>query len=304
MNTSGEAAEQVVRFTLEGGETVLKLTGTAAKEIALLIAAALKSAGKSGDGKTKLKSKGQVRLESMLKSGEALEVFSVKEIDLKDFAKGAKGYGIVYALIRDKSNALGKDGLCDVMVRAADAPRINRLVERLDLAAVSRAQIEAEVVPEKAEQAPEAPERGEGDVDTLLDDLLGSDEGKAKEEAEKDAPENPEAARTAESRPSEPISPSRSESERGTSRRERGKEADAPARDGEGKPAPAGDAKDGRAAKETDGKPSVRRELREIREARRKEADAPAPARDAGNRAEPARTGGAAKTKASKPKER
>lgn len=34
MNTSGDAAEQIVRLTLEGYEVVLKITGSAAKNIA------------------------------------------------------------------------------------------------------------------------------------------------------------------------------------------------------------------------------------------------------------------------------
>ena len=37
MNTSGEAAEQIVRISLEGTEVALKLTGAAAKNIAAMI---------------------------------------------------------------------------------------------------------------------------------------------------------------------------------------------------------------------------------------------------------------------------
>lgn len=42
MNTSGEAAEQIVRISLEGTEVALKLTGSAAKNIAAMIYSVLK----------------------------------------------------------------------------------------------------------------------------------------------------------------------------------------------------------------------------------------------------------------------
>lgn len=59
MNYSGDAAEQVVRFSLEGMEVAMKITGTAAKEMAILLAAALKAEQKTA---------GKARLSSMLKA--------------------------------------------------------------------------------------------------------------------------------------------------------------------------------------------------------------------------------------------
>ena len=69
MNTSGDAAEQVVRFSLEGFEVAAKLTGSAAKNVALLLIAALKQEGKTN---------GKTRLASMLRSGKELKVFSLR----------------------------------------------------------------------------------------------------------------------------------------------------------------------------------------------------------------------------------
>ena len=37
MNTSGEAADQVVRMSLEVGEAALKITGAGAKQLAVLL---------------------------------------------------------------------------------------------------------------------------------------------------------------------------------------------------------------------------------------------------------------------------
>jgi len=145
VNHSGDAAEQIVRMSLEGVEVAAKISGTAAKEIAVFLIAALKSKSK------KLKLKGKARMTSMLKSGKALEIFSVKERDLQKFAQGAKQYGIVYCVLRNRKNT--PDGLCDIMVKADDAPKISRVVERFKFAAVDKAKIESEIVKAKEEKA-------------------------------------------------------------------------------------------------------------------------------------------------------
>ena len=150
MNNSGDAAEQIVRMSLEGVNVAARITGSAAKEIALLLLAALKSPEKNTE--TKLKLKGKERLNSMLKSGKPLEIFSVKESDIKKFMQGAKQYGIVYCVLRKTKNS--PDGLCDIMVKADDAPKISRLIERFKFATVDKAKIEneSESVISKAEK--------------------------------------------------------------------------------------------------------------------------------------------------------
>ena len=177
MSYSGDAAEQIVRMSLAGVDVAARITGTAAKEIALMLIAALRSQNST------LKPKGRARLISMLKSGKALEIFSVKESDLKKFQQGAKQYGIVYCVLRNTKNS--PDGLCDIMVKADDAPKISRLVERFKFATVDRAALESELVAEIAERAtmaeqgtePDTPDAG--DTERLLDELLGGDEGRA-----------------------------------------------------------------------------------------------------------------------------
>ena len=42
MNTAGDAAEQIVRMSLNGVEVAAKITGTGAKELAMMIYAILK----------------------------------------------------------------------------------------------------------------------------------------------------------------------------------------------------------------------------------------------------------------------
>jgi hypothetical protein len=229
MSHSGDAAEQMVKMSLDGVEVALKITGTGAKELLTFLAAALKS------NNSTLKPKGKARLASMLKSGKALEIFSVKERDLQQFAQGAKQYGIVYSLLRNKKTS--PDGLCDIMVKADDAPKISRLVERFKFATIDKAKIESEIVKTKSEKAkPDSgqPAPDKNDVEKFLDDIFGSDEGKtapdspdkaqtepgkvrANETPAQNAQQNPNQARTAKTRPSEPILESKSNFAEGTS---------------------------------------------------------------------------------------
>ena len=194
MNNSGDAAEQIVRMALGGAEVALKLTGAAAKEIALLLLAALKAPEKGDEGKTKLK--GKERLSSMLKSGKPLEVFSIRERDLRTFAREAKNYGVVYCALRNGKRS--RDGICDILVKADDAPKINRLVERFDLATVDRASVEREPMPPPPPPVPppwldsieptEDPREPCGDdISRFFDELLGPDRGGAAPEAAHDA---------------------------------------------------------------------------------------------------------------------
>ena len=74
MNTAGDAADQVVRYSLEAGEVALKITGEAAKEIAVLLYTILKE---------EKKTKGRAKLETLIRSGKPLSIFSVKEDDMK-----------------------------------------------------------------------------------------------------------------------------------------------------------------------------------------------------------------------------
>lgn len=170
MNTSGDAAEQIVRLSLEGTEVALKLTGSAAKNIAAMIYAVLKN-------KDKTKIKGRQRLTAMLKSGKELKVFTVSEEHLKQFAAEAKRYGVVYCALRGKGKSA--DGLVDIMVRAEDASKINRIVERFKLVTVDTVSIKRDIEQSKADKTatPSAPEQDRPDKaedDRLLDDLMGA----------------------------------------------------------------------------------------------------------------------------------
>ena len=174
MNYSGDAAEQVVRFSLEGMEVVMKITGSAAKEMAILLAAALKAEQKTA---------GKARLSAMLKSGKELTVFSLPQKDLKKFVQEAKKYGVLYCTIRERGSK-DENAAVDIITRAEDAPKINRVVERFKLAAVDTAEIVQNIEKAKAErgktdsmsqsESKESIEEYMGKLDKLFDDISQS----------------------------------------------------------------------------------------------------------------------------------
>lgn len=146
MSYQGDAAEQVVRLSLETGEVAVKLAGTGAKQLAVLLYAILRE---------QKKTKGKTRLTNMLRSGKELKVFAVKDTDLQLFCREAKKYGVLYCVLKDRD---ATDGITDIMVRAEDASKINRIFERFDLATVDMASVRSEIKRSHAEQTADEPE--------------------------------------------------------------------------------------------------------------------------------------------------
>ena len=200
MNTGGEAAEQIVRMSLEGFEVAAKITGAGAKNIAILLYSILKE---------EKKTKGKERLTSMLRSGKELKVFTVKSGDLKKFTQEAKKYGVLYCVLTDRKNK-DPNAEVDVIARAEKSKDAKDGQPEPDIG-----------VQEKAEK------------DKLLDELMGKPVQK-----EENAP-NPSVAKTEKSPQSEPTS-------------------EQPKKSAEG-------------ATMTKEKPSVREELRKIKESRKEQ---------------------------------
>lgn len=164
MNTGGEAAEQIVRMSLEGVEVAARISGEGAKNIAVLLYSILKE---------EQKTKGKARLTSMLRSGKELKVFTVKNEDLKRFTQEAKKYGVLYCVLADRKN---KDPMAevDIIARAEDAPKINRIVERFHLASVDGPAVTTEVTREKDEPQVEPVENEslKSEKDALMEALF------------------------------------------------------------------------------------------------------------------------------------
>lgn len=131
MSTSSDSAEEMVRLSLEGFEVVAKLTGSMAKEVAVMLYAMSK---KRDEHKT-----GKVGLNKMLKSKGSFKIFSIKKENLEDFKKGAKKYKVPYSAIYLKGN---KDDIIDIVVKEDDAVLINRIVENYNLITVEQSQLD------------------------------------------------------------------------------------------------------------------------------------------------------------------
>ena len=135
MNNGGDAAEQIVRLSLEGFEVAARISGSGAKNVAVLLYTIMKD---------KQRTAGKTNLTNMLKSGKELKVFSVKSDEFQKFAQEAKRYGVLYSALINKKDK-NPDGIIDIMVRAEDASKINRIVERFKLAGYDEVSIKSEI---------------------------------------------------------------------------------------------------------------------------------------------------------------
>lgn len=186
MNAGGETADQVVRMSLQGIEVAaniaLKAGGMASKSLAVTLYAILTD---------KKKVKGKTRLESLLKSGKELKVFAIRHEDLKTFCDEAKRYGVLYSVLKEKNNT---DGICDIMVRAEDASKISRIVDKFELATVDTKAIrEAVKAQQSMKEQPykDVPVLSDEQHDALVNSLMNS-----MKKEEKTVNENPTTART------------------------------------------------------------------------------------------------------------
>ena len=236
MNNGGDAAEQIVRLSLEGFEVAAKLTGSAAKNVALLLVSVLKQ---------EQQTKGKARLTNMIRSGKELKVFSLPQKDIQKFTEQAKRYGVLYCLLRDKNTRVG-DAPVDIIARAEDASKIQRICDRFELGKIDKAGVVSQAEKDKADRdavAKEVPTKTRGEI--IVEQAMGDPVQK-----EGQAHQNPTVAKTEKSPPSERSSTI------GGSNADRGK------------------------AKQADKKPSVREKLERYKAAAKadKEADRTEPA--------------------------
>lgn len=193
MNAGGETADQVVRMSLQGIEVAanvaLKAGGMASKSLAAMLYAILTD---------KKKVKGKARLNTMLKSGKELKVFAIHHNDLKVFCQEAKRYGVMYCVLKEKNT----DGVCDIMVRAEDASKISRIVDKFELATVDAKTINDYATSKQNQAFKDVPTMSDEEHDKLVKSLMNS-----MKKEEKSFSENPTIARTTkDASPFEPTS--------------------------------------------------------------------------------------------------
>jgi len=202
MNNGGDAAEQIVRLSLEGFEVAAKLSGSAAKNIALLLVSVLKQ---------EQKTKGKARLTNMIKSGKELKVFSIPNKDLKKFTEQAKRYGVLYCVLRDK-NTKGENIPVDIIARAEDASKIQRIVERFELGKASIVSEAQKAVADREAAEIEKPTKSKNEI--IMEEAVRSPMQK-----EENANANPSVAKTDKNPPSRQSSePVETQSDKGVAK--------------------------------------------------------------------------------------
>lgn len=105
--------------------------------------------------KDQKKTKGKARIEAMLREKRPLKVYTIKKEDCPEFAKQAKGYGILYAPIPVKKG----DDTIDILVFEDDAARANRIVEKFKLTVVDTASIKEDIEKSREQRGSEPPRR-------------------------------------------------------------------------------------------------------------------------------------------------
>ena len=215
MNSGTEAAEQIVRMSLNGVEVAARITGKAALRVAAFLYAIMKD---------QKKTRGKSKLNRMLKNNQKLSIFSINDGDVSRFCHEARRYGILYCILKDKN---ASDGKTDIMVRDSDKSKVSRIIERYHLYDYDISSVVSEKLPEEElneimseigdqlvrgkASVPEAPALEEKDpVDEYLEKVLsfekdGSD-GKPGNPTQARAVPSPQSGRSSGARKREPSS--------------------------------------------------------------------------------------------------
>ena len=115
----GEAADQMVRMMLSGTEVMVRLSGSALKNL-LALTMALASNRKVLSGK--------VNMGKMLRETRDLRRFPMTPDQYKQFKKLAKKHKLLFSVIKDKDDR-GK--LMDVILPVTELDRANSIFERI-----------------------------------------------------------------------------------------------------------------------------------------------------------------------------
>lgn len=146
MNLGSDPADQVVRYTLEGTEFALRISGTAAKNFAIFAAAVLRD---------QKKTRGKTNLTRLLREGKPLKFFSVPEERMREFTQEAKRHGLLFVPMRDRTNP----GSIEIAIWADDAAKVERIIDRmqLDVVETGEAEIMTDITPDQPteEQVPQ-----------------------------------------------------------------------------------------------------------------------------------------------------
>lgn len=158
MNTGADAADMMVRESIQITESAVKLAGLGAKNLAALLIAL------ANDNQ---KLQGQATLKRLLQDNKELRVFPMKTEDIKDFRRFSKEYGIMFHPIVNK---IDKSAFCDMLIQTDDIPRINRILEKMGYPSLTAAPREERLQKNSRPLAPSEnslTERGSGLRETV-----------------------------------------------------------------------------------------------------------------------------------------
>lgn len=132
----GDAADEFVRIMLNGTEVAIRLTGSAAKNLAALLVAW---------SKNEKKVYGKTTMMKLLKSGEPLHVLPMTKEQYSKF-KGMAKKKVLYAPFLNKKRG---DGKLDVVISEKSLPLVNHILKRIGYGEPIKSQAETEETKKK-----------------------------------------------------------------------------------------------------------------------------------------------------------
>jgi len=118
----GEAADQLVRMLLSGGEVAVRLGGSAAKNL-LAMSLAL--------AKNHKKISGKIRMGKMLQQTRDLRVFPMTQEEYRDFRYKARGPKLLYAAIQNSRDTNDLNSMVDVIMPSSEVERANLVFQKM-----------------------------------------------------------------------------------------------------------------------------------------------------------------------------
>lgn len=126
----GDAAEQMVRILLDGTETMVRITGEGAREVAAFLYAWARQ-----DHSQNPTHAGRTSMARLLRSGQELQVFRMRPEEYAAFRPQARQYRLLYAALRNKQD---KEGPIDLVVRTDEISRVNHILESIGYGGVQQ----------------------------------------------------------------------------------------------------------------------------------------------------------------------
>jgi len=154
MSESSDAAEQVVRMMLSGGEVAIRLSGSALKNGAALLLAL---------SKNHKKVYGKINLRRMLNETRDIRAFPMQPEEYRQFAAHAKRLKILFSAIQDKDNP---QAMVDVLIPTTEIERVNMIFERMQYVPSGSERQTQENTPKEEHQPKKESRSGRASQDT------------------------------------------------------------------------------------------------------------------------------------------